>query len=82
MRLGKYLMAAAAATMAVAPAVAAPANPAASLSVAKSVRAGSVSGKKNELAGGGILIAVLAVAAVAAGIVVVADDNSGRADSN
>jgi hypothetical protein len=78
MRLGKYLMAAAAATMAVAPAVAAPA----SLSVAKSVRTGSVSGKKNELAGGGILIAVLAVAAVAAGIVVVADDNSGKADSN
>ncbi len=82
MRLGKYLMAAAAATMAVAPAVAAPANPAASLSVAKSVRTGAVSGKKNELAGGGILIAVLAVAAVAAGIVVVADDNSGKADSN
>ena len=82
MRLGKYLMAAAAATMAVAPAVAAPANPAASLSVAKSVRTGSVSGKTNELAGGGILIAVLAVAAVAAGIVVVADDNSGKADSN
>lgn len=82
MRLGKYLMAAAAATMAVAPAVAAPANPAASLSVAKSVRTGSVSGKKNELAGGGILIAVLAVAAVAAGIVVVADDSSGKADSN
>lgn len=82
MRLGKYLMAAAAATMAVAPAVAAPVNPAASLSVAKSVHTGSVSGKKNELAGGGILIAVLAVAAVAAGIVVVADDNSGKADSN
>ena len=82
MRLGKYLMAAAAATMAVAPAVAAPANPAASLSVAKSARTGAVPGKKNELAGGGILIAVLAVAAVAAGIVVVADDNSGKADSN
>ena len=82
MRLGKYLMAAAAATMAVAPAVAAPANPAASLSVAQSVRTGSVSGKKNELAGGGILIAVLAAAAVAAGIVVVASDNSSNADSN
>ena len=57
MRLGKYLMAAAAATMAVAPAVAAPANPAASLSVAKSARAASVSGKKNELAGGGVIVA-------------------------
>ncbi len=81
MRLGKYLMAAAAATMAVAPAVAAPANPAASLSVAKSVRNGSVSGKKNELAGGGIIIALVAAAAVVAGIVVVADSDD-NADSN
>ncbi|MGR6328362.1 hypothetical protein ACU5AX_04800 [Sphingomonas sp. XXL09] len=75
MRLGKYLMAAAAATMAVAPAVAAPVNPAASLSVSKSVRTGSASAKKNELAGGGVIIAILAAAAVVAGIVVVADSN-------
>jgi len=75
MRFGKFVMAAAAATMAVAPAVAAPANPAASLSVSKSVRAGSASAKKNELAGGGIVIALIAAAAVVAGIVVVADSD-------
>jgi len=74
-------MAAAAATMAVAPAVAAPANPAASLSVAKSVRATSASGKKNELAGGGVIVAVLAAAAVVAGIVIVADSDD-NSDSN
>jgi len=78
MRLGKYILTAAAATMAVAPAMAAPANSAASLSVSKSVRTGSASAKKNELAGGGIIVAVLAAAAVVAGIVIVADsdDNS------
>ena len=53
MRFGKYHGGCGRATMAVAPAVAAPANPAASLSVSKSVRTGSVSAKKNELAGGG-----------------------------
>ncbi|HEU0067479.1 MAG TPA: hypothetical protein VFQ57_09600 [Sphingomonas sp.] len=74
-------MTAAAATLAVAPAMAAPANPAASLSVSKSVRAGSTSAKKNELAGGGVLIAILAAAAVVAGIVVVADSDD-DADSN
>ncbi len=76
MRLGKYLMAAAIATMAVAPAVAAPVNSAASLSVSKSVRAGSTSGKKDKLAGGGVIVALIAAAAVVAGIVVVADSNS------
>ncbi len=77
--VAKYLMAAAAATLAVAPAMAAPANPAASLSVAKSVRTGSASAKKNELAGGGLIIALIAAAAVVVGVVVVADGDS---DSN
>jgi hypothetical protein len=81
MRLAKYMLAAAAATMAVAPAMAAPVNPAAGLSVSKAVRAGSPSAKKNELAGGGVLIAVLAAAAVVAGIVVVADEDDSP-DSN
>lgn len=75
MRLGKYLMAAAAATMAVAPAVAAPANPAAGLSVSKSVRAGSATANKSELAGGGVLVAILAAAAVVAGIIIVANED-------
>ena len=81
MRLGKYFMAAAAATMAVAPAVAAPVNPAASLSVSKSVRAASVSAKKDKLAGGGVIVAILAAAAVVAGIVIVADSDD-DSDSN
>ncbi|WP_338419951.1 hypothetical protein [Sphingomonas ginsenosidivorax] len=78
MRLGKYLLTAAAATMAVAPAVAAPA---ANMSASKSVRAGAVSGKKSEVAGSGIIVAVLAAAAVVAGIVIVADSDD-DADSN
>lgn len=75
MRFGKILLAAAAVSMAATPALAAPANPAASLSVSKSVRAGSSVDGKNEIAGGGIIIAVLAVAAVVAGIIIIADDN-------
>ena len=58
--------------MAVAPAMAAPVNPAASLSVSKSVRSGSTSARKSDLAGPGIIIAIAAAAAVIAGIVVIA----------
>ena len=75
MRLGKYLMAAAAATMAVAPAVAAPVNPAASLSVTKSARAGSATAKNSDLLGGGIFVAVIAAAAVILGIIIVANED-------
>ena len=46
MRIAKYMAAAAAAALAVSPAMAAPANPAASLSVSKSVRATSAQGKQ------------------------------------
>lgn len=81
MRLGKYLLAAAAASMAVVPAMAAPANPAASLSVAKSARAGSTSAKKNDLAGGGLIVAVLAAVAVGVGIYVAVDNGNGNPDS-
>ncbi len=79
MKLAKYLAAVAAVSMTVAPALAAPANPAASLSVVKSVRATSAQGK-DKLAGGGIIVAVIAAAAVVAGIVIVADDDD--SDSN
>lgn len=75
MKLAKYLTAVAAATLVVSPVMAASANPAASLSVAKSARVGTVSAKKNKAVGGGILIAVLAAAAVVAGVVVVADSD-------
>lgn len=81
MRVAKFLMAAAAATMVVAPAMAAPVNPAAGLSVAKSVRAGSPTTKKSELAGGGFIVAIIAAAAIVAGIIIVADSDD-DADSN
>ena len=62
-----------------APAVAqAQANPAAKLSVA---RASAPTAKTNKLAGSGILIAILASAAVIAGIVVAADSDE-TPDSN
>jgi hypothetical protein len=80
MRLAKILMAAAAVSMSAAPAFAAPTNPAASLSVAKSVRASTSAGKKNNVIAAGVIVAVLAAAAVAVGVVVVADDDGG--DSN
>ncbi|MEO5493273.1 MAG: hypothetical protein ABIR08_04520 [Sphingomonas sp.] len=51
------------------------ANPAASLSVAKSVRASSPSAKSNKLAGSSIIPAVLALAIVAGGIYIAVDDN-------
>ncbi len=72
MRLGKYFMAAAVATMAIAPAMAAPANSAARLSISAPARAGTSVSHKNKLAGGGFIIAIVAAAAVIAGIVVVA----------
>jgi len=75
MRISKYLMAAAAVSMTVAPAMAAPANPAATLSVAKSARAAKPVSAKEKAAGGGIIVAVLAAAAVIAGIVVIADSD-------
>lgn len=77
----KYLAAVAATALVAAPVAAAPANSAASLSVAKSVRTGSASANKNELAGGGVIIALFAVIAVGLGIYVVADSDD-EADSN
>ena len=76
----KYLAALAATALTAAPVVAAPANPAASLSLSKSVRTGATAHKKSDLAGGGLLIAILASVAVVVGIVVVAD--GGNSDSN
>lgn len=79
MTVAKILMTAAAATLAIAPAMAAPTNPAASLSVAKSVRASATAKKGSELAGGGVFVAIAAAVAVVVGIVIVANDDS---DSN
>jgi hypothetical protein len=86
----KYFAALAATALVAAPVAAAPArstaglslsaNPAANLSISRSVRAGSATTKKNGLVGGGLLIGLFAVVAVV-GIVVVATDG-GDSDSN
>ena len=74
MRVGKFIAAAVAATLAAAPALAD--NPASSLSLAPSARAGSTSNHhKDDLLGGGLIIAVVAAAAVIVGVGVGADDN-------
>lgn len=75
MRLGGYFMAAAAATMAVSPAVAAPAKAGATLLTAKSARAGSPSVNDSDLRGGGVFVAILAALAVIVGIILVANEN-------
>ena len=54
------------------------ANPAASLSVAKSVRASSPSAKSNKLAGSSIVPVVLALAIVAGGVYIAVDDNKSK----
>ncbi|WP_267396959.1 MULTISPECIES: hypothetical protein [unclassified Sphingomonas] len=78
----KYLAAVAATALVATPVVAAPAKPAANLSVSKSVRASAPSAQKSKIGGGSALIAVLAAAAVGAGIYVAVDKNDDDADSN
>lgn len=78
MRFAKAVMAVAASSMAIVPAMA---NPAASLSVsnAKSVRAATSAGKSNEAAGGSFLLPGLAIAAIITGVVIAVSD--GDSDS-
>ncbi len=80
MKFAKLMLAVAASSMAVAPAMAAPVNPAASLSVAKSVRAGSATAKDSEAVGGGVLAALIVAAVAAIVVIAVVDDDD--ADSN
>ncbi len=84
MKIASMFAAAAAMTLAAAPAMAAPvANPASSLSVAKWARAGTAAKGKSELAAPGAIIGlVLAAAVVAAGVIIVVDDNDDDSDSN
>jgi hypothetical protein len=79
--IAKYFAALAATALVAAPVVAAPVSPATGLSVSKSARAGSASAKTEKLAGGGIIVAILAVVAIGAGIYIVADSDD-DADSN
>lgn len=78
MRFAKALMAIAASSLAIAPAMA---NPASSLSVgsAKSVRAATGAGKSSEVAGG-FLIPAIAIVAVITGVILVATDDD-KSDS-
>ena len=73
------MTAAAALAMTATPALAAPANAAAPLSVSQSVRASSPSAKSNKLAGSSIVPAVLALAIVAGGVIIaVGDDDKAK----
>ncbi len=80
MRLAKMMMAAAAVSLAVSPAVASTAASKLSLSSAESVRASTTAGKSNKDAGG-FLIPLLAVAAVIGGVLVLVDEDD-TPDSN
>ena len=80
MRFQNLAVAVAALSMTAAPALAAPANPASSLSVAKSVRAASPSAKSNKLAGSTIIPAALFLAIVAGGVIIAVDDNKSKSN--
>ena len=75
MSVGKFLLAAAAVSMTVSPALAAPA------ATAKVERASTKVDKDSKLGGSGFIIAALAAAAVVAGIIIVADEDDSP-DSN
>lgn len=79
-QLSKFAMALAASTMAVAPAIAAPnqGNPAASLSVAKSLRVASPAQGASKLRGknGGLLIALAAGVVIIVAIIIVGSEGS------
>lgn len=80
MRLAKMMMAAAAVSLAVSPAIASTAASKLSLSSADAVRASTASGKSNQDAGG-FLIPLLAVVAVIGGVLVLIDEDD-TPDSN
>ena len=83
MKLASLFAAAAVLTLAGTPALAAPsANSAASLSVAKSVRAGTPSKGKSLLAAPGSIVALVLAAAIVAGGVIIAVDDDDDSDSN
>jgi hypothetical protein len=78
----KFLTAAAT-TLSLLAAPAMAANPAASLSVAKSARAGAPAAKKSELAGAGLFGAIIAAGVVAIGVVaIVNSEEDDDSDSN
>lgn len=79
MKFTSLLAATASLTMMAAPALAAPTNPAASLSVS---RAATPSAKKSDLAGPGSVVALVLAAAIVAGGIYIAVDDDDNSDSN
>ena len=79
MKLKSLIVASCAMALAAPPALAAPANPAASLSVS---RAATPAKKSSELAQPGALVGIILAAAVVAGGVIIALDDDDRPDSN
>ncbi|KQN37337.1 hypothetical protein ASG37_09715 [Sphingomonas sp. Leaf407] len=77
--VSKFLTALAASALVAAP-IAANAQNASALSIAKSVRASAPQKASNKLAGGGIVFLLLAAAIVAGGVYIAVDDDN--SDSN
>ncbi|HTG37339.1 hypothetical protein [Sphingomonas sp.] len=81
MRLAKILTTAAMVSMTAAPAIAA--DSASKLSVAKTVRASTVSEEGNKAVGTGAIVGVVAAAAIIGGIIIATDgDDDDDSDSN
>ena len=76
MALKSYLAAAAAATMVATPVVAAPINPASSLSIGNVSRASTHVKQSNDLFGAGLIIAIIAAAGIVVAVVVVATNST------
>ncbi len=83
MKFGKLMLAVAASSMTVAPAMAATSNPAATLSVAQTARTGSPTASDSKLAGGfgiGAVFAVLIIVGIGA-LVYLGEDQNDSPDS-
>lgn len=83
MKFGKLMLAVAASSMTVAPAMAATSNPAAALSVSQTARTGSAAASDSKLAGGfgiGAIFAVLIVVGIGA-LVYLGEDQNDSPDS-
>lgn len=79
MRVGNYLLAAVTAVSLIStPVLAASASPAAKLSVARS---GSADKERSQAVGSGLIIGLVALAAIVGGVVIASDDNNNDAVS-
>lgn len=76
MRFGRFLSAAAAASLAVTPAMAAPVNPAASLSLGNAARAGSSAQDQNDLTQVTIILLVIGVGIAGAVVYFTVDESN------